>query len=300
VKAKRKIATLFFFCGLLSSRPTCATCAGNSPANPARPADAAIPRSIPLRIFRDYLVVAEGQFGDGLQHRNFVLDTGTAPSIIDTKSVRELGLATTASTMVAMGKIIATGIAILPELDLGPIQAVSLRVQVQDLSRLERDLGISVAGIIGLDVLSKSSFRLDYEKKHMEFGQVSDEGIPVSLDERTGIAVALASIEGIPARLLVDTGSDRVAVLGRNLPETKRLALRTTRLRGSSAADQGMEVQVFFTPDIAFGGKHFTLEKAYFIPDAAYPAFDGILGVRALGFRAIAYDRSRSAIFLQK
>jgi hypothetical protein len=297
VKAKRKIAALFFFCGLLSSRPTCA---GNSPANPARPADAAIPRSIPLRIFHDYLVVAEGQFGDGLQHRNFVLDTGTAPSIIDTKSVRELGLATTASTMVALGKIIPTGIAILPELDLGPIQAVSLRVQVQDLSRLERDLGISVAGIIGLDVLSKSSFRLDYEKKHMEFGQVSDEGIPVSFDERTGTAVALASIEGIPARLLVDTGSDRVAVLGRNLPETKRLALRTTRQRGSSVADQGMEVQVFFAPDIAVGGKHFTPDKAYFIPGASYPTFDGILGVRALGFRAIAYDQARAAIFLQK
>ncbi len=229
MKAKRKIAALFFFCGLLSSRPTCA---GNSPASPARTVDAAIPRSIPLRIFRDYLVVAEGQFGDGMPHQNFVLDTGTAPSIIDTKSVRELGLATTASTMAAMGKIIPTDIAVLPKLDLGPIQAVSLRVQVQDLSRLERDLGIPVAGIIGLDVLSKSSFRLDYEKKQMEFGQVSDEGIPVSFDERTGTAVALASIEGIPARLLVDTGSDRVAVLGRNLPETKRLALRTTTAEG--------------------------------------------------------------------
>jgi hypothetical protein len=294
VKAKRKIAALFFFCGLLSSRPTCA---GNSPA---KPADAAMPRRIPLRIFHDYLVVAEGQFGEGLRQQNFVLDTGTVPSIIDTKSARALGLATTASTMVAMGTIIPTGIAILPELDLGPIQTVSLRVQVQDLSRLERDLGTPVAGIIGLDVLSKSSFRLDYEKKQMEFGQVSDEGIPVSFDERTGTAVALASIEGIPARLLVDTGSDRVAVLGRNLPQTKRLALHTTGQRGSSVADQGMEVQVFFAPDIAFGGKHFTLEKAYFIPEASYPAFDGILGVRALGFRAIAYNRARGAVFLQK
>jgi predicted aspartyl protease len=297
VKAKRKIAALFFFCGLLPSRPTCAR---NSPASPARTADAAIPRSIPLRIFRDYLVVAQGQFGDGMPHQNFVLDTGTAPSIIDTKSVRELGLATTASTMAAMGKIIPTDIAILPKLDLGPIQVASLRVQVQDLSRLQRDLGIPVAGIIGLDVLSKASFRLDYEKKQMEFGQVSDEGIPVSFDERTGTAVTLASIEGIPARLLVDTGSDRVAVLGRNLPETKRLALRTTTQRGSSVADQSIEVQVFFAPVVAVGGKHFTLDKVYFIPGASCPAFDGILGVRALGFRAIAYDQARAAIFLQK
>ena len=297
MKAKWTIAALFLFCRLLSSRPTCAE---NSPANPARPADAGIPRSIPLRIFRDYLVVAEGQFGDGLQHQSFVLDTGTAPSILNTRSVRELGLATTASTMTAMGKLIPTDNAILPEIEVGPIRAVSLRVQVQDLSRLERDLGIPVAGIIGLDVLSKSSFRLDYQKKELEFGEVSDDGIPVSFDERTGTAVALVSLEGISARLLVDTGSDRIALLGKNLAETKRLALRTTAQRGSSVADQSMEVQVFFARDVVFGGKHFTVEKAYFIPNGSHPAFDGILGVRALGFRAIAYDQARASIYLQK
>jgi predicted aspartyl protease len=259
-----------------------------------------MPRSISVRIFRDYLVVAEGQFGDSLPHQNFVVDTGTAPSIINARSIRQLGLATTASTMIAMGKTIPTESAILPEVDLGPIRAVSVRVQVQDLSRLERDLGISVAGIIGLDVLSKSSFRLDYEKKELEFGAVSDEGIAVSFNERTGTAVAMVTLEGIPARLLVDTGSDRVAVLGGNLGAAKRLALRTTAQRGSSIADPSMEVQVFFAPELVFGGKHFSVEKAYFIPGGSYPAFDGIMGVRALGFRAIAYDQARAAMYLQK
>jgi predicted aspartyl protease len=295
--AERKIAALFLFCGLLSLGPTWAE---NPPASPARSADARIPRSIPLRIFRDYLVVAEGQFGDVLQHQNFVLDTGTAPSIIDTRLVRELGLATTASTMTAMGKLVPTDSAILPEVELGPIRAVSLRVQVQDLSRLERDLRIPIAGVIGLDVLSKSSFRLDYQKKEMEFGEVSDEGIPVSFDERTGTAVALVSLEGIPTRLLVDTGSDRVAVLGSNLVQTQRLALRSTSQRGTSIADQSMEVQVFFAPELVFGGKRFALEKAYFIPGGSHPGFDGIMGVRALGFRAMAYDQARAAIYLQK
>jgi hypothetical protein len=297
VNAKRTIAAMFLFCGLFSSRPTCAE---NPPASPARSADARIPRSIPLRIFRDYLVVAEGQFGGVLQHQNFVLDTGTAPSIINTRSVRELGLATTASTMTAMGKLVPTDSAILPEVELGPIRAVSLRVEVQDLSRLERDLRIPVAGVIGLDVLSKSSFRLDYQKKEMEFDEVADEGIPVSFDERTATAIALVSLEGIPARLLVDTGSDRVAVLVSNLSQKQRLALRITSQRGTSIADQSMEVQVFFAPELVFGGKHFTLEKAYFIPGGSHPAFDGIMGVRALGFRAMAYDQARATIYLQK
>jgi predicted aspartyl protease len=246
------------------------------------------------------LVVAEGQFGNALLHQNFIVDTGTAPSIVNTKSVRELGLATTASTMVAMGKTIPTETATLSEMDLGPIRAAGLRVQVQDLSRLERDLGIPVAGIIGLDVLSKSSFRLDYQKRELEFGKVSDEGIAVSFNERTGTAVALVSLEGIPARLLVDTGSDRVAVLGGNLGATKRLALRATAQRGSSLADPSMDVQVFFAPELVFGGKHFSVEKAYFIPGGSYPTFDGIMGVRALGFRAISFDRARAAIYLQK
>ena len=297
MNANRTIAVLFFVCGLWSSRPTCAE---NPPASPTGSADAQIPRSIAVRIFRDYLVVAEGQFGDGLQHQNFVVDTGTAPSVINSKSVRQLGLVTMSSTMIAMGKATPTETAVLPEVELGPISVANLRVQVQDLSRLERDLGIPVAGILGLDVLSKSSFRLDYQKKELEFGDVSDEGIAVSFDERTGIAVALVSLEGIPARLLVDTGSDRVAVLGGNLGETKRLALRATAQRGSSIADQGMEVQVFFAPELVFGGKHFSVGKAYFIPGGSYPAFDGIMGVRALGFRAIAYDQAHAAIYLQK
>jgi predicted aspartyl protease len=297
VNAKRTIAALFLVCGLLSSRPTCAE---NPSASPARSADAQIPRRIPVRIFRDYLVVAEGQFGDALPHQNFVVDTGTAPSIINTKSIRELGLVTSASTMIAMGKTIPTQTAILPEVDLGPIRAANLSVQVQDLSRLERDLGVPVAGIVGLDLLSKSSFRLDYQKKELEFGEVSDEGIAVSLNEPTGTAVALVTLEGIPARLLVDTGSDRVAVLGGNFGAAKRLALRATAQRGSSIADPSMQVQVFFAPELVFGGKHFSVEKAYFIPSGSYPTFDGIMGVRALGFRAIAYDQARAAIYLQK
>jgi predicted aspartyl protease len=297
VKRTEKIAGLFFLCGLFA----CGTTGAKSPrTNPSHQAQAGRPRRIPLRIYRNFLVVAEGQFGGALEHQNFVLDTGTAPSIVNARSARDLGLTIRPSTMTAMGKIILTNTAILGEVELGPIHAVSLRVQVQELSRFERDLGIPIAGILGLDVLSKSSFRLDYDKKEMEFGDVSDQGIPVSFDERTGTAVALVSLDGMPARLLVDTGSDQVAVLGGNLADAERLALRNTPQKGSSLADPTMAVQVFFTRDIVFGGKHFALEKAYFIPGGADPSFDGILGVRALGFRAIAYDQARAAIYLQK
>jgi hypothetical protein len=259
-----------------------------------------MPRSIPLRIYRNFLVVAEGQIGGILERQNFVLDTGTAPSIIDTKLARELGTATTDATMTVFGKTIPTHSAIIRELELGPIRAVSLPVQVEDLSGFEQEIGIPIAAIIGLDVLSKCSFRLNYDKSQIEFGDVSDEGIPVPFDERTGTAVARVSLEGKPVRLLVDTGSDKVALLGGNLAETERLGLRSTTQRGTGLADHDAPVRVFLGPDVVLEGQHFTLEKVYFIPGSADRAFDGILGVRALGFRAIAYDQARAAIYLQK
>lgn len=256
--------------------------------------------SITLRIYRNFLLVAEGQIGGRAEPYNLVLDTGTAPSIIEAKLARELQLTTRASAMTVIGKLVATQTALLPELALGPIRVVSLRVQVQDLSRLQRDLGMPVAGIIGLDVLSKSSFRLDYDKKRIEFGDFSGEGIPVPYDERSGIAVARVELDGKPKRFLVDTGTDRVALLGGNSAGTEGLGLRNTAQEGSSVADQAMRVQIFFAPDILLGKRHFTVEKAYFIPGSADPAFDGLLGVRALGFRVISYDRKRGTLYLQK
>jgi hypothetical protein len=143
-------------------------------------------RSLPLRIYRNFLIVAEGQIGGVSERQNFVLDTGTAPSIIDTRLARKLGSETTSSIMTVFGRTISTQSAIIREIELGLIHAVSLYVQVEDLSGFEREIGIPIAAIIGLDVLSKSSFRLDYDKKQIEFGDVSDSGIAVPFDERTG------------------------------------------------------------------------------------------------------------------
>lgn len=297
MKQGRKITSLLLLGGILACSRTpaedCRTIPNLCTEIRAR-------SSITLRIYRNFLVVAEGQIGGRAEPYNLVLDTGTAPSILDAKLAKQLQLTTQASAMTVIGKVVAARTAFLPEVAIGPIRVVSLRVQVQDLSRLERDLGIPVAGIIGMDVLSKSSFRLDYDKKRIEFGDFSDEGIPVPFDEHSGIAVASVELDGKPKRFLVDTGTDRVALLGRNSAGTEGLGLHNTAQEGSSVADQSMRVQIFFAPDILLGEHHFTVEKAYFIPGSADPAFDGLLGVRALGFCSIIYDQKRGTLYLQK
>jgi hypothetical protein len=257
------------------------------------------PQVMSLKIYRTFMVVAEGQFGAGSGKENFILDTGTAPSIINERVARQLGLKTYPSIFTAVGKSIRAQTATILEIELGPMRACSLPVQVQDLSRLERDLGVPVAGILGMDVLSNSSFRLDYDKKEIEVGTISRDGIPVPVNSRTGLAVALVKIEGKPVRMLVDTGSDRVVLLGGNFPEAGWLALRNTSQSGSSLADQSVRVQVFSSPNIVFGGRSFTINRAYFVPAGSDPVFDALLGVRALGFHQLSYDQACETIFLQ-
>ena len=262
--------------------------------------DTGFRQSIPLKIYRNFLVVAEGQFGGISGPQNFLLDTGTAPSVINLPLARALGLVTTLSEITAAGKTIPTQSAILSEIELGPIRAVSVPVQVEDLSQLERDWGAKIAGIIGMDVLSRASFHLDYDKGEIEFGEISREGIPVPYDARTGTAVAKVKLGGKTLRMLVDTGADRLVIYGGNFGDAGGLGLRDTSQWGASLADKSVRVQVFSTPDIAIGEVHFSEDRAYFIPGSTDPEFDGLLGVRALGFHGISYDRTRGMVYLQQ
>jgi hypothetical protein len=298
LRAKLKISRLLLLTAVLASSASAR--AGNCPAKPQKYCDDGQRQILPVRIYRNFLVVAEGQFGLSSEGQNFILDTGTAPSIMNVSLASKLGSATLTSTFRALGKIVPSQAVMIPEIDLGPIQAVSLLAQVQDLSWLERDLGIPIAGVIGLDVLSKSSFHLDYDKREIEFGEFSRVGIPVQFDAHTGFAVAKAKIEGKEARFLVDTGSDRVVLFGGNFSDAGWLALRNTSQTGASQADQKIRVQAFSAAIIILGGRQFSVDRAYLVPGSADPAFDGLLGVRALGFRSLSYDQATGTLFLQK
>jgi predicted aspartyl protease len=263
-----------------------------------------VPQSISLRIYRDFLIIAEGRFGCGHELENFVLDTGVAPSVINRRVSKSLGLEPRPSAMSIMGEVTPTESAILPEIDLGPIRVISLPVQIEDLSRLERDLGMRVAGILGLDVLSKANFRLDYDKKRLTFENSPFEksdtsGIPVPFDAKAGIAVANVKLDGKASRMLVDTGSDRVVFLEGGSKATEDLAQKAS-WENQGMAGQTMRTQILFGREIVLGAERFTLAKTYLLPGDRDPAFDGVLGVRALGIRAIAYDRTSALMFLQK
>lgn len=250
--------------------------------------------SIPVHIYNGFLVVATGQIG-GRTH-NFVLDTGTTPSILNERSVEKLALPRRHSSIVAVGRSISTQQTVLPNLDVGPIHVIALPVNVMDLSGLEKSLGIEVAGLIGMDVLARASFQLDYEKKQLDFGPVAQHGMRVSYDAATGLALAQATLQGKSVRLIVDTGSDLVVVYGKRWATFGAVSPASDE-EGTSVAER-VPARPIAHAELALGGQQFSGMRTYYVPSAGQTPYDGFFGVRALKLRGLSFDRESQTLFL--
>jgi predicted aspartyl protease len=252
--------------------------------------------SIPISLYNDFLVVTTGQIGGGTEKQNFVLDTGTAPSILNERSAKNLGLPISRGILVAVGQTVNTGQTVLPQLGLGPIHVNNLPVNVMDLSPLENSLGMAIAGLIGMDVLGRSSFHLDYQTKQLRFGHVVDQGIGVPYDHLTGLALAEVTLQGKHVRLIVDTGTDLLVVYGNDWIK-QNAAEQVSKSQGRSVAEQ-VPARRINNAEMTFGGKEFRVARAYCVPSTTPAAYDGFFGVRALKLRGISFDRESQTMFL--
>src|SRR5215467_6295946 len=126
---------------------------------------------VPVRLYWGYLVVVEASIGN-IRKLNFLVDTGSYPSVIDQKIARRLGLAERLTRVNVSDRTVETRLVVLPSLLVGPIHAQALPVLSEDLSFLQKAVGRKVDGVVGLDVLRKSSFSINYKSKEMLFGTV--------------------------------------------------------------------------------------------------------------------------------
>ena len=278
----------------------CGTSFAASPRrDPSNHSDRSIRRgSIPVKVYRGFLVVAEGQFGGEITGQNFIIDTGTSPSILDIGVARRLGLPLSQGRLSAIGRQSEAFATIVPEIRLGPIQAISLPVLVSDLSRARHDLNLPIAGILGMDVLGKTSFRLDYGHQLMEFGEIVPAGIAVNLSASGDLPIAEIRIRGKLLHLLVDTGSDRLVFFGANSAAELSSKTANSLLHGNSVAS-AVPVRAVSPLEFELSGERFH-QNAYFVPGSDEPLFDGLLGVRSLGIRVLSLDANRRVVYLSK
>jgi predicted aspartyl protease len=243
---------------------------------------------LPIRLHWGYLVVVEGSIGN--QRLNFLIDTGAYPSVVDRKIAHDFGLAEQPSRVNLSNKSIQTQRVVLPSLLLGPIRADSLPVLTEDLSFLQKAVGYRVDAIVGLDVLRKCSFAIDYRAKEMLFGPV--ESLPFSAPFETGppIVTVRMGFQNRQLRLAIDTGGpDLMLFQSRLADSTGFQEFGTEKVADVSGAFQRRKVRI---PGVFLGNEEIGEQIAFVVDDRKDDGdnFDGVLGVRGPQFWKVAFD----------
>jgi predicted aspartyl protease len=233
-------------------------------------------------------VIVKAMIG-GVQNVNMIVDTGTSPSSISKQVADKLKLPRKGESLETLNGTIRAESVVLPGLDFGPLHAGALRVMVQDLGFMEQTLGISLGGIVGLDVLTTGSFTIDYRRKSIAFGAVPPDLKTVPFAATAPSLIVHAKIDGQEVRLLLDSGTGGL-VLYRNRkvkPPTpdfdRKLSISTssgsTRLSWLSTRvsvgeeDLGTQEIAIADVDSNFGEE-----------------FDGLMGFAKMGFHRVSFD----------
>jgi predicted aspartyl protease len=252
------------------------------------------PVEIPFKLYQDYLIVVQGSLGT-LDRLNFLIDTGTNPSMIDRRIAKKLRLRGKAGKLALFKQDSKVERVVLPSIRLGPVRADFLPGFVHDLSPVGKALGVRIDAIVGLDLLGRSSFVIDYTSKKISFGAIEPSPYEVPFDTGPPTLTLQLRIHDQGVRLLVDTGAANLLLFDCQLP-ADLLELPTRGIKRSSNAEgTEFEVKEIWIPEVRLGTTDFGLEKAFLVNDKANCglAFDGVVGAASLGLKWIAFDFER-------
>jgi hypothetical protein len=244
---------------------------------------------LPIQLYRDYLVVVEGSIGN-LEKLTFIVDTGAYPSVIDQKIATALGLKERDGKLALVNQSVPTKLATLPLVEVGPARVEDLPVLVQDLSSLEKTLARRIDAVVGLDVLGKNSFSIDYRTKRLRFGPVKRTRSTISFETGTPFVIVEARLHDRPVRLLVDTGASALMLFQSRLKNPiSQLAGRTAR---ATNVGGDFQRQAVLFPNTRLGKEELGPQTGFVVADQRDDArdFDGLLSVRGLHLEEIGFD----------
>ena len=243
--------------------------------------------NMPFKLVGEHLIVVQGSLGD-LQKRNFVIDTGAYPSIIDTGVARKLHIAGHTEELDAVNRKLSRPVVTVPSVDIGPIHAQGVRAMTADLSAASQAFGARIDALIGLDVLQHSSFRIDYRAKRIFFSEV--ETLPYSVPfhwNKGMLTISLQASSGT-LRMLVDTGAQSTLLLAPQLAVSSGGHNREFANLGGNFTLREVNLESVQLGEVELGSQAVYVSDAPDLPP--YP-FDGFLST--IQFAQIAFDFPR-------
>lgn len=176
---------------------------------PLRPLviDAAAPVTVPLLADRGHIFVRASAAGKSLV---LLVDSGAQGLFLDPGAAHRLGLVAEGMLEVRGAKRTnALGVAALDRIDIGGAHLPARVVSIVDLSSVTYD-GSTVDGVLGYPFFAAAEARVDPEGRTMTIakpGALPARGSPVPIDTDRELPEALAQINGVGARFLIDTGN---------------------------------------------------------------------------------------------
>src|SRR6516165_3537396 len=255
---------------------------------------------LPIQVCRDYLVVVEGSIGT-LEKLTLIIDTGTYPSIVDQRIATTLGLSEREGKAVLVGQGVQAKLATLSLVDVGPRRAERVPVLVQDLSSLQKTLGRRIDAIVGLDVLGKNSFTINYRTKRLRFGAVERNRFTVSFETGQPLITVEARLHDRPVRLLVDTGAAALLLFQSRMKNPiSPLAGNATRANNVGAGE--FQLQPVLIPDMRIGKEELGPQAGFVVEGQSDERqnFDGLLSMRGLHLEEISFDFENRRISWKK
>jgi hypothetical protein len=260
-----------------------------SPAGTEPPSQPQARAKLSFRLQWGYLVIVEGSIGN-LGKLNFLVDTGAYPSVVDQKIAHTLGLADQPARVTLSNTSVQSHLVVLPSVLMGPVHAESLPVLAQDLSYFQKALGYRVDAIVGMDVLRKGSFSIDYRTKEMFFGPIGNFTFSAPFETDTPVVTIRMEYQNRPLRLVVDSGGPDLMLFQSSMPGSNGFEpLGTEKVMDASGTFQRRRVRI---PEVYLGKEKIGSQIAFVADDQKDDGdnFDGVLGVRGTQFWKIAFD----------
>jgi Aspartyl protease len=247
---------------------------------------------VPFELYQHHLIVTKGSIGR-LNGLTLLIDTGTIPSIVDARIARKLQLQAEPSTLISFGQQVPSHSAVLDGFSIGPLESGRVPAGVSDLSYFGR---VRIDAIVGLDVLARGSFSIDYRDHVLRFAPAGREDAVAPLQLAWPFLTVGMTVAGQDVRLLVDTGSSDLVLFKSRLPaaladmpwkgdKTVQYVSGAARLRRLELRQVGLGTHVWDKLTA------WALDRE---PHGYPPSIDGVLGVLALGCRRVKFDFEKS------
>ena len=243
---------------------------------------------VPFELYQHHLIVTKGSIGP-LNGLSLLIDTGTIPSIVDDRIARKLHVQAEPSTLVAFGQSVSIQSAMFDGLRIGARQPGQVPAGISDLSYLK---GVRIDAIVGLDVLARTSFSVDYRKRVLRFSADDRVESVAPLELVWPFLTVQMTIGGQQVRLLVDTGSSDLVLFKSRIPS----ALSPFPWRGDKTVQYAFgaaRLQRLDLRQVRLGARVWDSLPAWALdrlPDGYPPSIDGVLGVLALGCQRVQFD----------